>query len=455
MTVAPTDLPATPDSPEDTLPETTVLLVDDEPAILSALRRLLRQDGYHILTAESGREGLELLSEYPVDLVISEMRMPEMNGAQFLEKDPHDYPDTVRILITGYAEIGATIDAINRGEIYRYIAKPWDDQELRLTLRKALEHHRLAQENQRLLVLTQQQNDELKELNTGLEHKINERTATLQHTLKQLNELHQSLKVSFVHSMQVFSSLIEMAAGEKLSGHARRVAGYARQIARTMELADNEVQDIVFASLLHDVGKLGLKEEHFFRPLSQLSPEHYAEVIRHPIKGHSILVPIERLKQAGVYIRHHHELYDGGGFPDCLAGLAMPRGARILTVANEYDALQLGTITGQPLSPRQALQFLIDQRGKRYDPRVVDAFSSRLLAEHKIELSEVPLQTGRCKPGDLLARDLLHPEGYLLLAKNQTLTSGILEQLRHLEKTDGLSLVLYIQKAPPGTHPTH
>src|SRR5574343_1071311 len=97
MTVAPTDLPATPDSPEDTLPETTVLLVDDEPAILSALRRLLRPDGYNILTAESGREGLELLSEYPVDLVISDMRMPEMNGAQFLEKVRHDYPGTVRI----------------------------------------------------------------------------------------------------------------------------------------------------------------------------------------------------------------------------------------------------------------------------------------------------------------------------------------------------------------------
>ena len=137
-----------------------LLLVDDEASILSSLRRLLRPAGYVIHTAESGRAGLEILEREPVDLVISDMRMPEMNGAQFLEQVRQRWPATMRILLTGYADVSSTIDAINRGEIYRYISKPWDDNQLTLTIRDALETSRLRDENARLLALTRAQNAE-------------------------------------------------------------------------------------------------------------------------------------------------------------------------------------------------------------------------------------------------------------------------------------------------------
>ena len=140
-----------------------LLLVDDEPAILSALRRLLRPEGYTLHLAESGHAGLELLEREKVDLVISDMRMPEMDGAQFLEQVRLRWPDITRLLLTGYADISSTIDAINRGEIYRYISKPWVDSDLMLIIRGALESARLRNENQRLLELTQKQNAELTE----------------------------------------------------------------------------------------------------------------------------------------------------------------------------------------------------------------------------------------------------------------------------------------------------
>src|SRR4030066_1578686 len=111
----------------------TLLFVDDEANILSSLKRLFRPFGYRIFTAESGAAGLEIMAHEPVDMVISDMRMPEMNGAQFLEKVRENWPDTVRILLTGYAEIGATIEAINKGQIYRYISKPWEDNDITLT----------------------------------------------------------------------------------------------------------------------------------------------------------------------------------------------------------------------------------------------------------------------------------------------------------------------------------
>ena len=149
-----------------------LLLVDDEPAILSALRRLLRPEGYTLHLAESGRAGLELLEREKVDLVISDMRMPEMDGAQFLEQVRLRWPEITRLLLTGYADISSTIDAINRGEIYRYISKPWVDSDLMLIIRGALESARLRNENQRLLELTQRQNAELTELNASLEDKV-------------------------------------------------------------------------------------------------------------------------------------------------------------------------------------------------------------------------------------------------------------------------------------------
>jgi response regulator RpfG family c-di-GMP phosphodiesterase len=135
-----------------------ILCVDDEPNILSSLRRLFRPQGYQVFTAESGAEGLKLLEAEQVDVVISDMRMPEMDGARFLEQVRARWPDTLRMLLTGYADIQSILDAINRGEIYRYITKPWDDNDILLIVRHALERKALEVEKQRLEALTQEQN---------------------------------------------------------------------------------------------------------------------------------------------------------------------------------------------------------------------------------------------------------------------------------------------------------
>jgi Response regulator containing CheY-like receiver, AAA-type ATPase, and DNA-binding domains len=167
---------ASPAVKEEAAQQSALLFVDDEPNILSALKRLFRPLGYRIFTAEGGAAGLAILARERMDLVISDMRMPEMNGAQFLEKVRQQWPDTVRILLTGYAEIGATIDAINKGEIFRYISKPWEDSDIILIVKHALERRDLERRNQVLEELTRKQNEELKQLNAGLEDKFKART---------------------------------------------------------------------------------------------------------------------------------------------------------------------------------------------------------------------------------------------------------------------------------------
>lgn len=420
----------------------TLLFVDDEPGILSALRRLFRPFGYRILTAESGPAGLEILKTEPVDLVVSDMRMPGMDGASFLKEVRQGWPKVMRILLTGYADMDSTIAAINQGEIYRYISKPWNDDEMLHLVRDALERSRLEAENHRLTELTRQQNEELKALNAGLEAKVAERTQALREALG-------TLKSTFLGTVQVCAGLAELRAGEagsQLSGHGRRVAESARRVAQRLGLSDGEVQNVMLAGLLHDIGKIGLPDELLRRPFNSLTPDHRALVMKHPEVGQNLLMSIERLRDCAALVRHHHENFDGTGFPDRLAGMGIPLGARILAVVNDYDAAQVGTLIQRPLKPDEALSFLSGNRGKRYDPEVVDCFIQFLAETRERTVHEIPVQSRHLKPGMVLSRDLNHPDGYLLLAHGSVLTKEIIAQLGRMESTEQRSFLLYVQQ---------
>lgn len=149
--------------------EVKILCVDDEPNILSALRRTLTSFGYNVISANSGQEGLKLLQKEPVQLVISDMRMPGMDGVSFLEYVSVKWPDTVRVLLTGYSSLESTIDAVNRGHVYCYIAKPWDDDDLKVTVSQALHHYDVVMENKRLADQVRAQQDQMLEQQREIE----------------------------------------------------------------------------------------------------------------------------------------------------------------------------------------------------------------------------------------------------------------------------------------------
>lgn len=423
----------------------TLLFVDDEANILSALKRLFRPFGYRIFTAEGGAQGLEIMERETVDLVVSDMRMPEMNGAQFLEKVREKWPETIRILLTGYAEIGATIDAINKGQIYRYISKPWEDNDITLTVKHALERKLLEREKLRLEKLTQMQNEQLKEFNATLEDKVKSRTEEVRQTMGFLEVANETLKKSFITSVRVFSNLIEMREGP-MTGHSRRVADLSRSIAQRMGLHSSELQDVFLAGLLHDIGKIGFPDRLLEKPFSSLTVEERAEVIKHPAKGQAALMALEQLKGAAKLIRSHHERFDGMGYPDKLAGLDIPFGARIIAVANDYDAVQIGTQFSKRMSPAEATSYILEGNGKRYDPSVVRAFiavtdTSGGAAQAK---QEIVVQTTQLQPGMTLSRDLLSKEGGLLLSKDYVVDEGLIEQIQNFEQMDDRLLTIYI-----------
>lgn len=424
----------------------SLLFVDDEANILSALKRLFRPQGYRIHTAEGGAAALEILARESIDIVVSDMRMPEMNGAQLLEQVRARWPDTVRILLTGYAEVSATVDAINKGGIYRYIAKPWEENDLLLTVQHALEQKMLEREKQRLELLTRQQNGELQTLNASLEDKVRERTAELQKTMGMLEKTHERLKKSFIASIQVFSNFMELRDGAA-SGHSRRVADHARKVGLKMGLSEVEAQEIMVAGLLHDIGKLGLSDTLIRKPFSALNAEERAEVCKHPAKGQAVLMGLDQLKEAAKIIRSHHERFDGQGYPDGLSGLAIPLGARILSVVNDYDALQNGSLVNKKMAPEEARKTIIDGRGKRYDPNAVDAYMDVLghVGELALQKPETILSTAQLMPGMALAHDLLTRDGILLLSKEYILDEHLIEQICNFERTEGIKLEVHVR----------
>lgn len=435
-----TDITAHAPIAEHTLP--VILCVDDEPNILSSLRRLFRPKGFQILVAESGQAGLAVLETETVDLVISDMRMPEMNGAQFLEHVRQRWPDTVRLLLTGHSDVTAIIDAINRGEIYRYITKPWDDNDIVLIVRQALERKAMELETKRLEALTAKQNQELKELNASLEAKVQARTAEIQ-------AANERLKNSFVTSIKVFSTLIEMRGGN-LSGHSRRVADLCRKIAHTLQLDNKLKQEVFVAALLHEIGKIGFADDMLSTPLSKMKSDQLEAYRKHAAHAEQLLLPLQDLHGASEIISAQFERFDGTGFPDHLAGELIPIGTRILSLASDYDNMQIGMQTHSRLSPDQARVMISHGSGSRYDPKVVAAFVETLGdASQKISgIPDRPVRSEEMEVGMVLSRDLITPSGLLMLSSGHVLDERVIVRIRNFERTSDLELIAYVRQYP-------
>ena len=418
----------------------TVLCVDDEPSILSALRRVLRAEGCRLLTAQGGVEALAILATESVDVVVSDMRMPGMNGAELLAQVREKWPQTARILLTGYADMETTIAAINNGQIYRYIHKPWDEHELRLTVRQAAERQMLERERLRLQELTEAQNKELKELNIGLEARVAERTA-------ELSVANDRLKRNYLTTIRTFASLLELRGGV-MAGHGKRVADLARQMGVALELPTDQIQDIFVAGLLHDLGFTAIPENVLTIAQMLLAPAEMNAYRRHPLLAAQALMALDDMQGVIPLIRGHHERMDGKGFPDRLLGADIPLGARILAVADRYDDLVHGHITGKPLKPDQAKSLLQRGAGEQFDPELV-ALLLRLTDEQPTQypLQEVPAKN--LKPGMVIGRDLKTAENVVLLASGQVLSTGLIQRIQRFEEREGIPVVLFIRAGAP------
>jgi response regulator RpfG family c-di-GMP phosphodiesterase len=347
-----------------------LLFVDDEPNVLKALRRLFHSENYVIYLATGGAEGLEILRQHTVDLIISDMRMPEMSGAEFLAHALEQCPETVRILLTGYADLQSTIDAVNKGRIFSYCNKPWNDDELKLLVRNALEQKCLREERDRLSAVISQQNEQLKALNEHLEERVEQRTA-------QLDQANSSLKKQYADSIKAFSRIIEMRPGIK-GGHSKYIAENAHSVAKKLNLKDEEIRNIIYAGLLLQIGKMTLPDNLLAQPFYAMNAQQKMSYLKHAQEAAPLLKGLEQLDSAVTLIHYQYEHYDGSGSPTGLAGEDIPLGSRILSVISDYVAYLEGAMTGKPMPVVDVRKRLRDLKMKYYDPKVVDIFLQHL-----------------------------------------------------------------------------
>lgn len=432
----------------------TILLVDDEASILKALKRLFRREGYRILTAESGRQALDLLRQEksPVSLILSDQRMPGMNGATFLERSMALCPDAMRFLLTGYSDMDAVVDAVNKGNIHEYLAKPWNDAEILLLVREALSQVELKWENIRLTELTQRQNQELADLNKSLEEKVNERTWALKYQNKMLQNMNSGLEKSLMETIRLLLPLVE-SSNPKLGSYMKAVGQLSRQIAVEAGLDEAMQNRVEMAGLVHDIGLLGMPESILEKDERSMSTEEFDTYTQHPEIAGLSLSSVEGLKEISEIVRAHHENLDGSGFPHKIMGDALSTGARILAVAADYctvlhlwptgvkrtfcvarrylsqDTLSTVEIAQEAVVRKEiAEKVIIEGAGKRYDGVIVRHFLKSIGSD--LTKTTNQLAYNLLKKGLVLMEDLRLKDGRLLLTRGTTLGAGALQSIQ-------------------------
>ncbi len=362
-----------------------VLFVDDEPNILEAYRRQFRKI-FLVHTAVGGREGLNALTEQGVfAVVVSDLKMPGMNGIEFLSKVKALSPDTVRMMLTGYADLQTAIDAVNEGNIFRFLTKPCPPDKLALAIGEGLKQYGLIVAERELL----------------------------EKTLK--------------GSIKVLSEILSLLNPEAF-GRSARIKSYVVEIAEKLEIRD--VWMLETAAMLSQIGCVILPEDVLKKVYKgePLTGEESQLYNMYPSIGHDLIKNIPRMEEIARIVAYQEKYFDGTGIPlDKVKGEDIPLGARILKASLDFDKLQ-----SAGLSPERAVKSL-RKTPERYDPKVLNALASAISTGEKAVVQELALN--ELKGTMVLADDIRTTEGALLVSKGQEITWPLIARLRNFSRT--------------------
>ncbi len=346
-----------------------ILLVDDREAIRRLLKQRLSAEGCECLEAGSASSALDELQNNKVELVILDIKMPGKSGVQLLPEIRDSYPDTVVIMATAITDASIAIHCMKLGA-YDYITKPFNLDEVVLGVDKALEKRRLQLEN--------------RDYQQHLEQRVEEQASKIRN--------------AFFNAITALAYALE-AKDKYTSGHSQRVSEISVAIARELGLAQESINRIELAGRVHDIGKIGVRESVLNKP-AQLTEEEFQHVKYHPETGEHILNPIVEDKEILQIVRHHHEHYDGTGYPDGLSGDEIPLGARILMVADSYDAMTSERPYRGAMDAETACAKLEQAKNTQFDPEVVGAFlRERGLSCYHSALLHPRLESGKISGG--------------------------------------------------------
>ncbi len=329
-----------------------ILIVDDEEIIRKLLHQKLSSEGYHCAEASTADQALDKLRSNAVELVLLDIKMPGKSGVELLPEIKASYPDTAVIMATAISDTSTAIQCMKQGA-YDYLTKPFSLDEVILSIDRALEKRRLELEN--------------RDYQQHLETEVAKRT-------EQLRQAFEKIKLASLDTIHRLSRAAEYK-DEDTGAHIKRMSQYSADVARKMGLADEMVETILYASPMHDVGKIGTPDRILLKP-GKLSPDEWETMKQHTIIGAQILEgsDAEFIKLAEVIALTHHEKWDGSGYPKGLKGSEIPLAGRITAIADVFDALTSKRPYREPFPLKKSFAIIKKSRGSHFDPEVVDAF---------------------------------------------------------------------------------
>ncbi len=340
-----------------------VLITDDERDIRELLGDFLEDKGLQYFLAENAFDALAIFKDNPdIDILMSDIRMPGRSGLDLLGDIKQINEDVVVIMISAVKDIESAISAMSKGA-YDYVSKPFKLAEVGIIVDKAIDKRKLTLEN--------------REYQRELEKKVAERTEELKNALDELD-------ATYLMTLESLATALDMR-DEETQGHSVRVMQYAMKLAELMGISDPvKLKTLEYGSLLHDIGKIGIPDSILKKP-STLSKEEWEIMHTHPGAGYKILSNIKFLEEAAKIVLHHHENYDGTGYPDNLKAKQIPLAARIFAVADALDAMTSHRSYRVALSFEDAEEELKQCSGTKFDPDVINAFFSLSLKDWEQE----------------------------------------------------------------------
>ena len=345
--------------------------------------------------------------------------MPEMLGLDFLIESRRMRPLASRILITAVLSLPTIVDAINKGEIFRFVAKPWLREELIATVRNAVHRHELVTQNAVLQAETQRLNNELTSANVALATQVQD----LELQRKNLDAANRTLGANYEHSLELCRRILT-TYDPILGGQAKALVEFAGHMSESEMLDDSQRHALRTAAWLCDLGLIGVPREMlraFRTKMDDLTERERAMLHNHPVYSQTLASLVDDESGVGEVIRAHHERYDGEGYPDGLAGEAIPWAARCLAVAVGYVESGLPKAAG--------IDLLLSQSGTAYDPEAVRLFLKVTnLTQLPRQVREMTLH--ELEPGMVLANGIYSPHGLLLIGEGQELSSSMIAKIR-------------------------
>ena len=412
--------------------QASVLIVDDEEVLVLAYKEMFESEGYRTVAALSAVDALKHLEEEEFAVVLTDQNMPRENGLEFLAKVKAIQPDATRVLMTGVLDLSTVIQAINKGEIYRFVVKPCLREDLLATIKNAAQRYELIGQNAMLQAATQSMNRELEDLNRALAKQVAREAE--QNT--QLASLNQALEQNLQRSVQLCLKTLETFY-PSLGVQAKRVHELCAAMAEGINLPPNQRQILEISAWLHDVGLVGIPRrliKVWQEKPESLNPAELALVKQHPVMGQELAGFVHNLAEVGTVIRSHHERFDGAGYPDRRTGDQIPWLGRLLAVAVCYAE--------NLVADRDALATVQRGSGSAFDPEAV-----RVLTRHRpasMTRNQREIKMSELRSGMVLANGVYTPNGLLLIPEGLMLNEPYIDKLRNHNRVNPIKQALLI-----------